>query len=76
MYTFDVNPLDANWYIYIGATSHRTSTQGTLLSYLILSKNDCIIVGNGQYIPIAGCGQTILPSPHVSLILNNFLHET
>jgi len=57
-----------------GATSHMTSSQGNLLSYFKLSKNNKIIIGDSQSIPTYSLGSTQIASPHPPLVLNNVLH--
>jgi len=47
-----------SWYNDIGATSYMTSLQSNLSSYFKFSKNNKIIVENGQSIPIYGAGST------------------
>ena len=74
MYTLGLNVPDANWYMDTGATSHMTSGQGNLSSYVNLSTKRGILVGNGHSIPIQGYGHTTLPSPHPPLQLKNVLH--
>ncbi|KAL1371090.1 hypothetical protein AAHE18_01G107500 [Arachis hypogaea] len=74
MHTLGITPLDANWYMDTGATSHMTSAQGNLMSYFNLSNKHGIIVGNGQSIPIHDYGHTKLSSPCPPLQLHNVLH--
>jgi hypothetical protein len=58
------------------ATSHMTSSQGNLSSYLKLSKHNNIIVGNGHSVLIHGLGSKHLETPHPPLVLNNVLHAS
>jgi hypothetical protein len=51
-----------------------TSTQGNFSSYFNLRKNNGIIVGSGQSIPIRGYGHTSLTPPNPPLSLKNVLH--
>ncbi|GAU46841.1 hypothetical protein TSUD_83480 [Trifolium subterraneum] len=74
MHTMSLSQPDPDWYMDTGATSHMTSTQGNLSSYFNLSKNNGILVGSGQSIPIRGYGHTSLPPPNPPLSLNNVLH--
>jgi len=74
MHTLAISQPDENWYMDIGATSHMTTNQGTLLSYFDLSKDNNIVIGNGYLIPICGHGSTSLSPPHPPLQLNNVLH--
>ncbi|KAK4379268.1 hypothetical protein RND71_001130 [Anisodus tanguticus] len=70
-----LNAPDENWYMDTGATSHMTTSQGTLSSYSKLSNlNQNIIVGSGQCIPIRGFGHSSLSPLHPPLILKNVLH--
>lgn len=74
LHTLSLAQPDPSWYMDTGATSHMTSVQGNLSSYLNLSKNHGIIVGNGHSIPIRGFGNANLSPPHPPLVLNNVLH--
>ncbi|KAJ9542330.1 hypothetical protein OSB04_028836 [Centaurea solstitialis] len=74
MYTLGLNPPDTNSYMDTRATSHMTSTPGTLSSYFNLSKQHGIRVGNGHSLRIHGYGDTNLPCPNHSFILNHVLH--
>nr|GFA33829.1 hypothetical protein [Tanacetum cinerariifolium] len=74
MHTMTLNPLDKNWYMDTGASSHMTGSQGTLSSYSHMSIPKHIIVGNGHAIPIQGLGNKILSPPHPPLKLNKVLH--
>lgn len=74
MHTSYLHQPDDNWYMDTGATSHMTANPGTLTSYFNLSKNNGIIVGNGNTIPIRGYGHTFLTPPHPPLHLTNVLH--
>nr|KYP45717.1 hypothetical protein KK1_032716 [Cajanus cajan] len=74
MHTLGISPLDANWYMDTGATSHMTSAQGNLTSYFNMSNKHDIIVGNDHSIPIHGYGHTKLSSSCPPLTLNNVLH--
>ena len=76
MHTMSLQQPDPSWYMDTGATSHMTSSTGTLSSYFNLSNhpNNNIVVGNGHSIPILGYGHTNLPSPCQSLSLENVLH--
>lgn len=51
-----------------------TSSQCNLLSYLKLSKNNKIIIGNGHLVPIYGLRSTKISSPHSPFILKNVIH--
>ena len=51
-----------------------TSSQSKLSSYFNLSKNNGIIVENGQYIPICGFGSANLSPQHPPLVLKNAFH--
>lgn len=64
---------NANRYMDMDATSHMTSTNGNLSSYLNFSNqnNIGIIVGSGQPIPIRDYGHTYLSSP--TLFLKNIV---
>ena len=76
MHTMSLQQPDPSWYMDTGATSHMTSSSGSLSSYFNLSNhsNNNIIVGNGHRIPILGYGHTNVSSPCHSLSLNNVLH--
>jgi hypothetical protein len=69
MHTFSISH---QWYMDIGATSHMTANRDNLTSYLNMSNN--INVGNGNHIPVIGCGHASLPNSNNSLALNNVLH--
>lgn len=56
------------------ATSHMTSTLGTLLPYYNSITYHNFIVRNDRSILIHGFGHTHLPSPFLWLSLNNVLH--
>ncbi|KAE8664877.1 UDP-N-acetylglucosamine 1-carboxyvinyltransferase 2-like [Hibiscus syriacus] len=62
---------DPNWYMDTGATSHMTSTQGNLSSYVNMRKDNGVTVGSGQSIPIRGYDHTLLPSPNPPLSLKH-----
>ncbi|KAE8713005.1 flocculation protein FLO11-like [Hibiscus syriacus] len=74
MHTMSLSQSDPNWYMDTGATSHMTSTQGNLSSYVNMSKDNSVTVGSGQSIPIRGYGHTVLPSPNPPLYLKHVLH--
>ncbi|XP_014496797.1 uncharacterized protein LOC106758379 [Vigna radiata var. radiata] len=74
MHTLGIHPPYENWYMDTGATSHMTSAQGTLSSYVNTSNTHGLIVCNGHSIPIHGYGHTKLSSPYPPLSLNNVLH--
>ncbi|PNY06260.1 hypothetical protein L195_g002723 [Trifolium pratense] len=74
MQNLSLNVPDENWYMDTGATSHMTSSQGTLSPYFNMSTNKNIVVGSGQEIPIHGYGQACLSPPHPPLTLNNVMH--
>ncbi|XP_071738966.1 uncharacterized protein [Rutidosis leptorrhynchoides] len=74
MYTMSLNPLDNNWYMDTGASSHMTGSQGTLFPYFNSSINKNIIVGDGNTLPIHGHGHTTLPKPYPPLTLKNVLY--
>ncbi|XP_006605176.2 uncharacterized protein [Glycine max] len=71
MHTFGLNPLDANWYMDIGATSRMTLEQGNLSSYFNLSNTRGLIVANGHSIAIRGYGHTNLSPTNPSSTLKN-----
>jgi len=72
--TLNLAQSDPSWYMDTGATSHMTSLQRMLSSYFKLSRNNKIIVGNGQSIPIYSLGSTQIAAPHPPIVLNNILH--
>ncbi|XP_048494626.1 uncharacterized protein LOC125494834 [Beta vulgaris subsp. vulgaris] len=74
MHTLGLTPPDPNWYMDTGATSHMTSSHGTLNSYFNLSISNGMIVGNGHSISIRGYGDAHLPSSNPPLTLKNVLH--
>lgn len=75
LHTLSLAQPNPSWYMDTGATSHMTSSQGNLSSYFNMSKNNGIIVGNGQSIPIRGFGRANLSPSHHSLVLKkNVLH--
>ncbi|GJZ35072.1 copia protein, partial [Tanacetum coccineum] len=74
MHTMTLNPPDDNWYMDTGASSHMTTSQGTLSPYLNMSTPRHIIAGNGHSIPIQGYGHASLPSPYPPLHLKNVLY--
>ena len=74
MHTLSIAPPDAQWYMDTGATSHMTANGGNLTSYLNMSNNRNITVGNGHTIPIIGYGHALLPESKHPFILNNVLH--
>nr|GEW40943.1 hypothetical protein [Tanacetum cinerariifolium] len=74
MHTMMLNHPDENWYLDTGATSHITTSPGTLLPYINLSTSKNIIVGNGNGIPVHGFGNTIIQNPYRPLYLNNVLY--
>ena len=74
LHTMTLQQPDDQWYMDTGATSHMTSSPGTLSSYFQLSKNNGIMVGNGNMIPIRGYGHVSLKPHNPSLKLNNVLH--
>nr|GEW09375.1 hypothetical protein [Tanacetum cinerariifolium] len=59
MHTMTLNPLDENWYMDTSATSHMTTSPGTLLPYINLSCSNNIIVRNGNGIPVHGYDNNI-----------------
>lgn len=69
-----LTPLDQNWYMDSGATSHMTNNPGNFSSYVNKSISRYIIVGNGAQIPIHGTGNQTLPIYFPHLHLNNVLH--
>jgi len=69
LHTLSLAQPNPSWYMDTGATSHMTSSQGNLSSYFNMSKNNGIIVGNGQSIPIRGFGRANLSPSHHSLVL-------
>ena len=69
-----MNAPNENWYMDTGATSHMTTSQGTLLPYFNMSKTKHIIVGSGHAIPIHGFRLALLPLPHRPLVLIDVLH--
>ncbi|XP_074318806.1 uncharacterized protein LOC141655637 [Silene latifolia] len=74
MQSLTLQQPDDNYYMDTGASSHMTASNGKLSSYSNLSNNRHIVVGNGNMIPIVGCGTMTLPYPHQSLTLKNILH--
>jgi len=73
-HTLNLAQPNLSWYMDTGATSHMTSSQGNLPSYFNLSKNNGIIVENGQSIPIRGFDSANLSPPHPPLVLKNAFH--
>ena len=47
MKNLSLNVPDENWYMDTGATSHMTTSQGTLSTYSNLSINKNIVIGSG-----------------------------
>ncbi|KAK2395864.1 hypothetical protein QL285_057557 [Trifolium repens] len=74
IHTLSLAQPDPSWYMDTGATSHMTSSHGNLSSYIKLSKNNKIIVGNGHSVPIHGFGSAHIPLPNPPFILKNVLH--
>ncbi|KAG6763450.1 hypothetical protein POTOM_030866 [Populus tomentosa] len=74
MHTLSIAPPDTQWYMDTGATSHMTANGGNLTSYLNMSNNRNITVGNGHTIPIIGYGHALLPESKHPFTLNNVLH--
>lgn len=73
--TMSLHVLDDLWFMDTGASSHMTSSSGTLSLYnKMISHNSCVAVGNDNLIPIHGFGQCTFPSFSRSLSLNNTLH--
>ena len=56
-----------------GATSHMTSTQGTLSNIFNLRKTHHILVGKNSSIPVTAYGNYKLSSPYPPFSLNNVL---
>ncbi|XP_074287918.1 uncharacterized protein LOC141613082 [Silene latifolia] len=75
MYTLGLTP-PGPWVMDTGATSHMTSNQGNLSSFVNSSIRNGIIVGNGHSVPIKGYGHATLPKPHPPLVLKNVLYAS
>ncbi|CAH9128128.1 unnamed protein product, partial [Cuscuta epithymum] len=74
IHTMPLSQPDPNWYMDTGATTHMTSSSGTLTPYFNTCINARILVGNGHSIPVLGHGHTTLSSYTPPLYLNNVLH--
>ncbi|XP_074271372.1 uncharacterized protein LOC141595305 [Silene latifolia] len=74
MYTLGLGPPEP-WVMDTGATSHITSDQGKLSSFVNSSIPNGIIVGNGHSIPIKGYSQSKIPKPHPPFVLKNVLYS-
>jgi len=61
-----------SWVMDSGASSHRSTTNGILLSHLP-SSHSFITVGNGHTIPITCRGESILPTAASNFVLSNVL---
>lgn len=64
---------DSNWYTDTCATSHMTSTEGTLHSSFPYNGHDFFIVGDDARLPISCVGHTTLSSKHGDLALHDVL---
>ncbi|KAK9066849.1 hypothetical protein SSX86_014172 [Deinandra increscens subsp. villosa] len=51
---------DPTWYLDTGATNHMSHSAGKLSSYVLNSRLNSIVVGNGSQIPIHGTGHTTI----------------
>ena len=67
MHTLSLSPLDKQWYMDIGATSHMTANKGNLTSYSNISNN--ITVSSGHNIPVIGCGNALIQKHQYPLTL-------
>lgn len=72
IHTLFMDPLDDQWYMNIGATSHMTTNEGNRTYYSNMSNT--IIVVSGYNISVIGCGNALVPNPNHFLTLNNVLH--
>ncbi|XP_074318705.1 uncharacterized protein LOC141655528 [Silene latifolia] len=73
MYTLGLTPPEP-WVMDTGATSHMTSNQGNLTSFVNSSFPNGIVVGNGHSIPIKGHRHATLPKPHPPFVLKNVFY--
>ena len=71
MHIMSLSSPDEQYYMDIGATSHITRSQGTLMNYSPLTHHlsNAIVVGNGHMIPVHGHGHISLPSSHKPLTI-------
>ncbi|GAA0184334.1 hypothetical protein LIER_31622 [Lithospermum erythrorhizon] len=74
MHTLGLIPLDSDWFMDTGATSHMTSDRGTLPYYFNSNTPTNIVVGDCNSVPISGYGHAVLPLPNPPLHLKNVLH--
>ncbi|KAK1415156.1 hypothetical protein QVD17_30928 [Tagetes erecta] len=69
------DPVDDQWYMDTGASSHITPDQGKLSNLSPFSSIASVLVGNGTRIPVLGSGHTTLPTSTGSLNLENVLYN-
>jgi hypothetical protein len=65
---------DDNWYTDSSATDHITGALDKLTTHDPNLGTDQIHVANGSGMNITRIGNTIIPTPHHNLVLNNVLH--
>ncbi|XP_057521616.1 uncharacterized protein LOC130801751 [Amaranthus tricolor] len=76
MHNISLSTPDEQYYMDIGATSHMSHSQGTLLNHCPLKHrlNNAIIVSNGHMILFHGHGHVSLPSLNQPLTFKNVFH--
>ncbi|XP_071699816.1 uncharacterized protein [Rutidosis leptorrhynchoides] len=76
MHTMSLNPPDDNWYLDTGAISHMPNNQGKFMFYYPTYCSKCIIIEDGNGLPIQGYGHNLIPSYSTRpLHLNSILYS-
>ncbi|XP_010507608.1 PREDICTED: uncharacterized protein LOC104784253 [Camelina sativa] len=66
-------PPGHEWTVDSGATSHITNSTAQLQTVQPYSGEDSVIVGNGDFLPIAHIGSSVLPSTQGNIPLQDIL---
>ena len=63
-----------NWILDSGATHHLTTDLNNLALHQPYNGGEEVIIADGSGLPISHTGSSILPTPSLSLTLNNILY--
>ncbi|GJU57166.1 hybrid signal transduction histidine kinase M [Tanacetum coccineum] len=67
------DPVNANWHMDTGASSHLNSSAHNLSTIFNSRMYPSVLVGDGKSIPVTNTGHSTLPTPYRPLHLNNVL---
>ncbi|GJR95985.1 ribonuclease H-like domain-containing protein [Tanacetum coccineum] len=67
------DPVNANWHMDTGASSHLNSSAHNLSTIFNSRMYPSVLVGDGKSIPVTNTGHSTLPTPYRPLHINNVL---